>query len=61
MSNVDFGVVKNTALRERMSLEFRAEFFNLLNRANFTNPAASRCAAKTRSRHAVNLRGKMTP
>ena len=41
LSNVDFGLVKNTAVREHMNLEFRAEFFNLLNRANFTNPAAS--------------------
>ena len=41
--NVDFGLVKNTPLplHEGMNLEFRAEFFNILNRANFTNPAAS--------------------
>ncbi len=28
-------------LRERMKLQFRAEFFNLFNRANFSNPATS--------------------
>ena len=42
--NVDFGLVKNTPLggvREGMNLEFRAEVFNLLNRANFRQPAAS--------------------
>ncbi|OFV99113.1 MAG: hypothetical protein A3H28_15185 [Acidobacteria bacterium RIFCSPLOWO2_02_FULL_61_28] len=38
--NVDLGLVKNTALpgREGMNLEFRAEFFNLFNRANFMQP-----------------------
>jgi len=34
----DFSVVKNTAIRERLSLQFRAEIFNLLNRANFNTP-----------------------
>jgi hypothetical protein len=34
----DFSVLKNTAIRERLSLEFRAEIFNLLNRANFNTP-----------------------
>ncbi|OFW34691.1 MAG: hypothetical protein A3J28_01615 [Acidobacteria bacterium RIFCSPLOWO2_12_FULL_60_22] len=42
--NVDFGLVKNTALtalHEGMNLEFRAEFFNLFNHANFRLPAAA--------------------
>jgi hypothetical protein len=30
--------VKNTAIRERASLQFRAESFNLLNRPNFDLP-----------------------
>ena len=34
----DFSVLKNTSIRERLSLQFRAEFFNLLNRANFNTP-----------------------
>ena len=34
----DFSAVKNTRLRERLSLQFRAEIFNLLNRANFNTP-----------------------
>ena len=34
----DFSVVKSTTIRERMSLQFRAEIFNLLDRANFNTP-----------------------
>ncbi|OFV95597.1 MAG: hypothetical protein A3H28_00055 [Acidobacteria bacterium RIFCSPLOWO2_02_FULL_61_28] len=41
---VNVGLVKNTslrAIRESMNLEFRAEAFNLFNRANFQLPAAA--------------------
>ncbi len=34
----DFSVLKDTPLHERANLEFRAELFNLLNRANFNTP-----------------------
>ena len=34
----DFSILKNTAINERLHLQFRAEFFNLLNRANFNTP-----------------------
>jgi hypothetical protein len=36
----DFSVLKNTKLRESLNLQFRAEFFNILNRANFNSPNA---------------------
>jgi hypothetical protein len=35
---VDFSIVKNTTLRERLNLQFRAEFFNLLDHDNFNQP-----------------------
>ena len=34
----DFSVLKDTRISEKMNLEFRAEIFNLLNRANFNTP-----------------------
>ena len=34
----DFSTVKDTAIHERLTLQFRAEIFNLLNRANFNTP-----------------------
>jgi hypothetical protein len=33
----DGSVVKNTQVSERLNVQFRAEFFNLFNRANFRN------------------------
>lgn len=36
----DFSVLKDTRIRERMNLQFRAELFNLLNRANLNTPNA---------------------
>jgi hypothetical protein len=36
----DFSVLKDTRISERLNLQFRAEIFNLLNRANFNLPNA---------------------
>jgi hypothetical protein len=39
LRNVDFSVSKNTRLTERLSLQLRAEFFNIFNHPNFALPA----------------------
>ncbi len=36
--NMDFSTFKNIPISERFNLQFRAEFFNLFNHANFGNP-----------------------
>ncbi|HZN12026.1 MAG TPA: TonB-dependent receptor [Blastocatellia bacterium] len=37
-SNVDFSVLKNTRITEAVRVQFRAEFFDLFNHANFGQP-----------------------
>jgi hypothetical protein len=39
--NLDAGFVKVVPVRERLKLQLRVEFFNILNRANFNNPNSS--------------------
>ena len=39
-TTLDMSLRKDTRLRENLNLQFRAEFFNLLNRANFNTPNA---------------------
>jgi hypothetical protein len=36
----DFSLLKDTRIKEKTNVQFRAEFFNLLNRANFNTPNA---------------------
>jgi outer membrane receptor protein involved in Fe transport len=36
--DTDFSLIKNTKLTERFNLQFRAEFFDIFNQANFGNP-----------------------
>jgi hypothetical protein len=36
--NWDVSVIKETKIKERLTAQFRAEFFNVLNHANFTDP-----------------------
>jgi len=39
--NWDFSLVKDTRLGERVRMQLRAEFFNILNHPQFANPEAS--------------------
>ena len=38
---IDVSVLKNTTIRERVTVQFRAEFFNMPNHPNFPGPAAN--------------------
>jgi hypothetical protein len=38
--NLDFVLLKNTKITERLQAQFRAEFFNIANRTDFANPLA---------------------
>jgi len=44
-ATTDFGLFKNVALRERLRLQIRGEFFNLFNRVNLGNPNANQGSA----------------
>ena len=37
-ANLDLSLLKSTQVSERVRAQFRAEFFNILNRANFSTP-----------------------
>ena len=39
--NLDFALLKNTKITERLNAQFRAEFFNIANRTDFVAPNAS--------------------
>jgi hypothetical protein len=41
LAEVDASIFKTTAINERTNLQFRAEFFNVLNHANFGTPNAT--------------------
>jgi hypothetical protein len=38
LTEVDLSILKNVAVSERVSLQFRAEFFNLMNHSNYGAP-----------------------
>jgi hypothetical protein len=38
LATLDFSLLKDTKITEKLNLQFRAEFFNILNHANFNTP-----------------------
>jgi len=44
--NTDLGVIKNTKITERLSLQFRSEFFNIFNNVNFRPPSTNAASAQ---------------
>jgi hypothetical protein len=55
----NFSVFKNTAITERVNLELRAEFFNLLNHPNFSNPLLPNFIADPRAPNADPTNGPL--
>lgn len=41
LANTDLGMSKTFSIKERVSFNFRAEFFNAFNRVNFGGPSSS--------------------
>ena len=39
--NTDWGIFKNFSVTERVKIQFRAEFFDIFNRVNFSNPGTA--------------------
>lgn len=37
-TNIDFGIIKNTRVNERINFQIRADFFNATNTRNFGIP-----------------------
>jgi hypothetical protein len=62
-ANLDFSLVKDTSLRflgESGKLEFRAEFFNILNRVNFGMPNRTVLAARADVENPLANAGRIT-
>jgi hypothetical protein len=45
IKNLDVALIKNTAITERVNMQFRAESFNVMNRPQFSNPNLSAASA----------------
>jgi hypothetical protein len=41
MANIDFGLMKQFSIKEKVTAQFRAEFFNIFNHTNFNNPVTA--------------------
>jgi len=48
-SNLDLSLAKDTKLFERASLQFRAEFFNILNQHAFATPGVNNASGSMRT------------
>ena len=45
--NLDMSLIKDTTLHESLNIEFRSEFFNIMNYANFNSPDSSISSASS--------------
>ena len=61
--NFDAALMKNTAIRsisERFNVQFQAQFFNLLNRPNFSPPATAQNQIFNQNGALVSTAGRIT-
>ena len=57
---MDTSFFKNMSLSERFKLQFRAEFFNIINHTNFDTPSASAFSGNTPAGTAGIIAGTAT-
>jgi outer membrane receptor protein involved in Fe transport len=58
LSNLDLSVYKDNHITERLNIQFRAEIFNILNRANFNFPVTAGNSVNT---NVINANGTVNP
>lgn len=54
IENIDFGIIKNTQITERVRFQIRADMFNAMNRRNFGIPNGARNSASFLNQWATN-------
>jgi hypothetical protein len=60
-ATVDAALVKNTTIHERISLQLRAEMFNLFNRTNLANPGVGTLSSSTFGRSTSTRNNSSAP
>ena len=54
IESVDFGIIKNTQISERIRFQIRADMFNAINHRNFGVPTGQRNSANFLNQWATN-------
>ncbi len=60
LQDLDFSLIKNTSVTERLNLQFRTEFFNILNHVNYANPPKASTQLFSASGAALGSAGALT-
>lgn len=60
LQDLDFSLIKNTNITERLNLQFRTEFFNILNHVNYANPPKASTQLFSASGAALPSAGALT-
>jgi hypothetical protein len=59
LSNLSFSLYKNDKIKGRVTTQFRAEFFNILNQANFSFPFTG--SGDSVNTNVINANGTVNP